>query len=136
MTDEQQKSDPSIHPSEKRITNLAWGLVIAGAVAGIGGFGVMVASNTGSALERLAAYGSFLQGAVGSLWALAGLLFIYVTFLAQKRQLRQQDAELEDQKVQFQKQQDSMERQSFENTFFQLLRIHDKITAALVHEGA
>src|SRR5689334_18875424 len=45
-------------------------------------------------LEEFGAFGSYLQGAVGSLWSLAWVLFIFAAFLAQKQQLIQQDAEL------------------------------------------
>ena len=78
-------------------------------------------------LQDLANYGSYLQGAVASLWALAGVFLIVVAFLAQTRQLRQQDAELENQQEQFRLQQESSTRQSFENLFFQLLNLQSKV---------
>jgi hypothetical protein len=61
--------------------------------------------------------GSFLQGTTGSLWALAGVFLIFVAFLAQKRQLSLQ---------QFQ-----FERQSFENSFFQLINLQNQIVMSL-----
>jgi hypothetical protein len=78
---------------------------------------------------------------VGSLWALAGLLFIYVTFLAQKRQLQQQTDELEEQQEQFeiqrrdsQLQQESIKQQNFENTFFHLLNLHNQLVTDMAIE--
>src|SRR5579871_422569 len=80
-------------------------------------------------LQDLANYGSYLQGAVASLWALAGVFLILVAFLAQTRQLRQQDAELEAQQEQSRQQQESSTRQSFENLFFQLLNLQSKVAS-------
>ena len=58
---------------------------------------------------------------------MAGLLFIFVTFRAQKRQLAQQEAELEEQKHQSDLQLHSIQLQSFENSFFQLLQMLGQI---------
>lgn len=58
-------------------------------------------------------YGSYLQGTTATLWSLAGLLIIFVAFLAQKQQLKLQ--------------QKQFEQQSFENHFFQLLDLHKSI---------
>jgi hypothetical protein len=58
-------------------------------------------------------YGSFLQGTTATLWSLAGLLIIFVAFLAQKQQLTLQQRQFE--------------QQSFENHFFQLLSLHNSI---------
>ena len=80
-------------------------------------------------LPDLANYGGYLQGAVASVWALAGVFLILVAFLAQTRQLRQQDAEMENQQEQFRLQQENMTRQSFENLFFQLLNLQSKVAS-------
>jgi len=77
-------------------------------------------------LNDLGDLGSYFQGAVGSLWALAGLMFIYVAFLGQMLQLVKQDEELEAQKRNFALQQ-------FENGFFQLLDLHNDIAKGM-HE--
>src|SRR5258707_5899338 len=37
--------------------------------------------------EEMSRLGSYLQGAVGSLWALASVLFIYIAFLGQRVQI-------------------------------------------------
>lgn len=60
-------------------------------------------------------------------------MFIYVAFLGQKQQLLQQDAEMEEQKQQFTAQHESIKRQNFENSFFQLLNLHSQ-TFAWMHE--
>ncbi|MDB6026990.1 MAG: hypothetical protein JWM68_3213 [Verrucomicrobiales bacterium] len=113
-------------------TILAWIFVVLGAVAGYYGFSIVAAEKDGFSLANIASFGSYLQGAVGSLWALAALLFIYETLRAQKRQLQQQDDELERQKKEFQIQENSIKRQSFENSFFQLLNLQNA-TAAEFH---
>ena len=100
--------------------------VIIGVVFWMRGRALLVDSPT---MQDLANYGSYLQGAVASVWALAGVFLILVAFLAQTRQLRQQDAELENQQEQFRLQQESMTRQSFENLFFQLLNLQSKVAS-------
>lgn len=47
-------------------------------------------------------------------------------FLAQKQQLISQESELEEQAKQFKKQHDSIRLQNFENSFFQLLNLHNQ----------
>lgn len=47
-----------------------------------------------SEIERFAQFGDFVGGIVSSIWALAGLIFIYVAFLGQRIQLLQQQQEL------------------------------------------
>lgn len=82
-------------------------------------------SNGSSLLEKLSAVGSYFQGAVGSLWALAGLMFIYVAFLGQKQQLLLQRQEMKEQEGQFRLQQKSIRKQNFETAsvadFFQFV---------------
>src|SRR5882762_1051357 len=65
-------------------------------------------------------FGSYLQGTVASLWALAGVCLIVLTFLAQQQQLAEQ-------REQFREQHNSTKRQNFEASFFQLLKLHDDI---------
>jgi hypothetical protein len=76
-------------------------------------------------------YGSFLQGTTASLWSLAGLLIIFVAFLAQKQQLLRQELELQKQAKQFELQQQSIKLQNFENSFFQLLSLHNQIVTSM-----
>jgi hypothetical protein len=82
-------------------------------------------------LANYAALGSYLQGAVASLFSLGGLLFIYAAFIAQQRQISQQERELADQKTQLRAQQESIERQNFESSLFQLLNLQNDIVSAL-----
>jgi len=111
---------------------VAIALIALGFVAAVFGLGRMNTEPNGAfSLTNLSAYGSFLQGAVGSLWSLAGLMLIYVAFLGQKLQLLHQNAELEDQQNQFQLQQESLKRQNFEAYFFQLLNFQKDITSQL-----
>jgi hypothetical protein len=105
----------------------AWFLVICGAIAAAWGLCVFYHDTTDSSfLEKLSAVGSYFQGAVGSLWALAGLMFIYVAFLGQKQQMLLQREEMEGQEEQFRLQQESIARQGFESAFFQLLTFHNQ----------
>lgn len=113
----------------------AWFLVICGAIAAAWGLCVFYHDTTDSSfLEKLSAVGSYFQGAVGSLWALAGLMFIYVAFLGQKQQLLLQRQEMEGQEEQFRLQQDSIKRQNFESAFFQLLNLHNQNVSQLRYD--
>jgi Putative phage abortive infection protein len=87
-------------------------------------------------LERLGNFGSYLQGTVASLWALAGVILIVVTFLGQLHQLNLQRAELRDTKEQFELQQEANRKERFETTFFQLLNFQRQIVDGLYCTGA
>ena len=87
-------------------TSVAWLCVMLGAAAALAGFLVFLGKDEpGTWLAKLSLLGSYLQGAVASIWSLAGLLFIYVAFLGQRQQLLGQDLELQHQKQQFEAQQ-------------------------------
>lgn len=73
-------------------------------------------------LGDLGNFGSYLQGTTASLWSLAGLLIIFIAFLAQKQQLMLQ--------------QEQFERQSFENAFFELLTLHNEIASSMSDEDS
>jgi len=79
----------------------------------------------------LAAYGNFLQGAVASVWSLAAFLFIFVAFLGQQE-------ELEHSRNQAATQEKTAAQQRFENSFFNLVRLHrtilDRVNATR-HDG-
>jgi hypothetical protein len=125
-------------------TGFAWVFVALGFLAAIPG--LFKLWHDGYSLSNLSALGSYFQGAVGSLWALASFLFIYVAFLGQKLQLALQREELEHQRVQFEIQEtnqaaqlkeqreqfvlqrDSIKRQNFESAFYELLRFQNQIT--------
>lgn len=117
---------------------MAWFFVVLGGLAAI--WGLWIYRSDLSSETNLSSLGSYFQGAVGSLWALAGLMFIYVAFLGQKQQLLlqreameqqkaqfdQEQNELEQQREQFLLQQESIRQQNFENAFFQLLGLHNQ----------
>ena len=96
--------------------------VILGFVFGFMGY--QTPSQGPERLRDLSDFGSYLQGTTASFWSLAGFFIICVAFLAQKQQLFVQQ-------IQF-------ERQSFENSFFQLLNLHNEIASAVrdVEAGA
>jgi len=125
-------------------TKWAWGFVWSGIVIGILSILYFICSNTenGFALNLL---GDFLGGSVASLWALAGLFFIYVAFLGQKQQLLNQQLELmysqlevkytrlelAGQKEEMKEQNLTLRQQKFENTFFQLINLFNSIVNSL-----
>lgn len=125
-------------------TKWAWGFVWSGIVIGVLSVVYFICSNTenGFALNLL---GDFLGGSVASLWALAGLFFIYVAFLGQKQQLLNQQLELmysqlevkytrlelAGQKEEMKEQNLTLKQQKFENTFFQLINLFGSIVNSL-----
>jgi len=98
--------------------------VILGFVAGF--IGYKAPRSDDNFLNDLGNFGSYLQGTTASFWSLAGLLIIFVAFLAQKQQLKRQETELEEQARQFRMQHESIKLQNFENSFFQLLNLHNQ----------
>jgi hypothetical protein len=82
-------------------------------------------------LGDLGNFGSFLQGTVASLWALAGVFLIVLAFLGQQQQLTLQRMQLAGQEQQFNTQLESIKLQSFESSFFQLLNLQREVTAEL-----
>jgi hypothetical protein len=102
--------------------------------------------------EKVAQFGDFIGGIVGSLWSLAGVILFYValteqrkdikinkdTLKAQLEALNQQIAEFELQRVElsetrkvFKEQSETLKIQRFENTFFQLLSLHHELVDKL-----
>ena len=84
--------------------------------------------------EEMARLGSYLQGATGSVWALATVLFIYVAFLGQRMQILLQQEALEmtnsdvaEQRRRLDEQVAMSRKQMFESSFFQLLAAHGRI---------
>ncbi|MBC8754876.1 hypothetical protein H2O64_09355 [Kordia sp. YSTF-M3] len=78
--------------------------------------------------------GDFVGGVSGSLWALAGLFFIYIAFLGQKIEIKYQQAdlklnreELRESKEVFKAQASIMLDQKLDTTFFNLLDNHRKL---------
>lgn len=121
-------------------TNWGWGFVWTGIIVGISSIIYFFLSENPQDFN-LNLLGDFLGGSVASLWALAGLFFIYVAFLGQKQQLLNQQLELmysqlevkytrlelAGQKEELKIQNDTLIKQRFENTFFHLLEGHNDI---------
>jgi len=121
-------------------TNTAWILVFIG-------FVVLVICTFYSYMndKDFNAYGDFIGGCVGTFWTLASVFFIYVAFLGQKIQLNNQQIEilynqldskhtqkeLFEQKKEFRKQNETLEQQKFENTFFQLISMYNNIVNSM-----
>ena len=158
MKTEIQSLEPSERPSSHDgkitvLTAVAWFCVVLGFLAIVPGVCRLVSESNADknpiTLSNLSSLGSYLQGSVQSLWSLAAFLFIYVAFLGQKQQLKlqseqfeieqrqqetqikQQQGELEDQRRQFKIQNESIMRQAFESSFFQLLNLHNQIVTTM-----
>jgi hypothetical protein len=86
-------------------------------------------------LTNLNDVGSYLQGTSASLWALAGFFIIFVAFLIQTIQFTVQRKQFElqfaEQRKQFTLQANSVSRQSFEASFFQMLNLHNQIVLSM-----
>ena len=89
------------------------------------------ALNDPDQLKKLGDFGSFLQGAVASPWALAGVFLFVLAYLGQQQELRLQRAQLAAQEQQLKEQLETMKKQSFEDSFFQLLNLQSEIQAQL-----
>lgn len=123
-----------VEPLEGRISSITSfaGCLIAG---GFVIFGVSSYANTDG--FTIAWISALFQGPIAAVWALAGVLLIYVAFLGQRLQLLYQQQELRDtraelrgQREEFQIQNETAKRQRFENTFFHLLTLHHEIVRA------
>lgn len=113
--------------------NIAWWLVVAGLV--IIGLSLydFLKNNTEPGFG-LNLYGDFLSGSVGSIWALSGILFIYIAFLGQRQQLLYQKIdllynhfEMIQTRNEMKKQNKTFAMQRFENTFFQMLDLFNSV---------
>jgi Putative phage abortive infection protein len=146
-------TNPELMDQEKRLkTQIWWCLRIAWACVLVGIMTVLYGvvyyyyrPHVGGDLNALGTLGSYLQGATGSCFALAGILLIYVAFLGQRLQLICQQGELkhqreqlqlnrqelEDQRQQLEDQVKTLQRQNFEYCFFQMLSLHHQITATV-----
>ncbi|GGI57005.1 putative phage abortive infection protein [Winogradskyella haliclonae] len=102
--------------------------------------------------EKVAQFGDFIGGIVGSLWSLAGVILFYVALTEQRKDieinretlnaqvsaLNQQIEEFELQRTElsetrkvFEEQSETLKIQRFENTFFQLLTLHHELVDKL-----
>jgi hypothetical protein len=85
--------------------------------------------NAGFDLDKLGAFGSFIGGIVGSLWALAGIFLIFQALIDQQEVFKLNFKEYQNQindfklsKLSFEQQSEVFEIQKFESTFFYLLQ--------------
>jgi hypothetical protein len=137
----------SVDSQITRSLYLAGGLGLAG--LGVVAWGI---SRIGLGTSLLDELGAFSAGTTGPIWSLAGLVLIYVAFLAQRRQfilqeealslnrielqdtraeLRGQKEQLQLQKIEMEKQNALAQRTAFESSFFELLRFHRQAVAEL-----
>lgn len=122
-----------------------WALPIAAVLGGIGlafGGAAFLLYKRG-VIETPSGVGDFIAGTAGPLWALAGLLVIYIAFAGQRaglvyqqaelratrQEFAKQSAELAEQRHQMEVQNRQARRQTFDNAFFQMLRLHSEIVA-------
>lgn len=140
LTSREDASVKSFRQTRRLVLLLAWILVVAG--VGIGLYGVNLSVGPAYSLDEI---GEFVGGTAGSLWALAGLFFIYAAFVGQQEELVYQRVELRStrQELEFQRddlakqqqlQNEQARKQIFESTFFQLLRLHSDIVHRIRYE--
>jgi len=108
-------------------------LGIAAAFSVFAGFGIIIFVlvtfqkidfTSPESLQRLSMLGEFFGGAVGSIWALAGVILFYLALIYQRRELVLQREELLETRQILANQSKTIQIQQFENTFFQLLEFH------------
>ena len=71
--------------------------------------------------------GDYLGGTMVGLWSLAGLFFIYVAFLGQRLDIQLTKGELQETRKVHNRQTTLMNRQQFDNLFFNLIQTHNQI---------
>jgi hypothetical protein len=81
-----ERYDQRTHGQIKLFTILAWILTVSGFI--IVGYGLYKSGDQEGQLS-LNEFGDFLSGTLASAWALAGIFFIYVSFLGQRLELKQ-----------------------------------------------
>jgi hypothetical protein len=143
QTTEKKRTVPTT--TGKIVTSFGWLCVVLGFIAAFIGLFVTDHDTSRFSLSNLANFGSYAQGTVASLWSLGALLFLYATLLAQREQLKQQQQQLEEQRIQYEDeqerlktenqqqsqqfdlQQQSIKLQSFENSFFQQIKLFNDV---------
>lgn len=139
------------------LVGLAWTALfigILGLIAGIVMFtqGENLVTSNPIKPDKVGQFGDLIGGLVGSLWALAGVLFFYVALKeqrndfktnhkvleAQQKALEQQIEEFKLQKEEmeqtrevFKLQSETLKQQQFESTFFNMLSSHQKIKESI-----
>ena len=123
----------------KSFTNYAWASVYSGfVILVIGVVFYFFDFHCGDEYFSLNLLGDFLGGTLASVWSLAGIFFLYVAFLGQKLQLINQQREIQltvreirAQREEMEFQSKTFEKQQFENTLFNLLRMHHQIVSGV-----
>ncbi len=89
----------------------------------------------------LGEFGEFIGGFVGSLWSLAGILLFYSALVYQREELAEQKGILVTQtdamifqSKELERQNDTLQKQKQEETFFHLLRFHIDLVETLTFE--
>jgi hypothetical protein len=88
--------------------------------------------------EESSHLGDFISGVAGSLWALVGVLLLFLTLNLQRKELKAQREELEMTREELKGQKEALDeankfasRQQFDNQFFQMLSLHNQIKSSL-----
>ena len=101
-------------------------------------------------IDSPSALGDFVAGTAGPLWAVAGVLLVYLAFVGQRVQIVYQQAELRATRAEFSQQTDALSgqreemerqvlearRQTFDNAFFQMLRLYTGVLGEIDVQGA
>lgn len=81
--------------------------------------------------ESLGQKGDFMAGTTTPLLNIVNAILLFATFQAQKQMLKDQKKEFAETRMEFKQQNETMSRQRFENTFFQMITLHHQIVNAL-----
>jgi len=114
-------------------------LAIIGAILFLWNFIYIPSQNVDT--EKIAQFGDYFSGIIGSIWSLAGVILFYVALQEQRRDIEinrialekqiqefeLQREELSETREVFKEQSETLKVQRFENTFFQLLNLHHEI---------
>jgi len=123
---------------------LAWSIIIIGLIEYILCITILWIRNINLlniTLQKYSYLGDLLSGTVVAFWSLGGVLFIYIAFLGQKQDLILQREELvltrnelKGQREQFEIQNITLEIQKFENTFFNMIKLHHNIIQSIAYK--
>ncbi|WP_445355703.1 hypothetical protein ACJJI5_05045 [Microbulbifer sp. EKSA008] len=97
--------------------------------------GVMYASKFNGGLSAdsgvWGAFGDFMGGVLNPIFAFMGLIALLLTISMQSEELNNSTKELRNSAEALMEQSKSLERQNFENTFFQLISLHNEIVSGM-----
>lgn len=142
---EEQSTVDSFESQRKWVIRGAAALAMAGLLAALLGTWMFGRGHVSAPSEL----GDYVAGTAGPLWALAGVLLVYLAFVGQRVQLVYQQAELRATRTEFTQQTAALEgqqaemerqvlesrRQTFDNAFFQMLRLYNDILAETAIPG-